>query len=82
MDVFHHNFREDDAYNRDCAAFKVNCTVLLIVLRDHFFTTEVDIITCSLKLVFFNPGRPFSCLSSWVVCHLFQRAHVSPDYAA
>ncbi|CAF99787.1 unnamed protein product, partial [Tetraodon nigroviridis] len=23
MDVFHHNFQEDDAYNRDCAAFKV-----------------------------------------------------------
>lgn len=56
MDVFHHNFREDDAYDRDCAAFKVNHTVSLPVLRDHFITTEVDIIACWLKLVFFNPG--------------------------
>lgn len=45
MDVFHHNFREDDAYNRDCTAFKVNCTNLLIVLMDYFFTTEADIVT-------------------------------------
>lgn len=42
MDVFHHNFHEDDAYNRDCTAFKVSYTILLIVLMDNFFTAKTD----------------------------------------
>lgn len=31
MDVLHHDFQEDDAYSRDCTAFKVTLNVVLFI---------------------------------------------------
>lgn len=37
MDVLHHDFLEDDAYNRDCTAFKVIDYEFISVYAFMFF---------------------------------------------
>lgn len=40
MDVLHHDFHEDDAYSRDCTAFKVSLGSFTLI--NGFFKGEIN----------------------------------------
>lgn len=52
MDVLHHDFHEDDAYSRDCTAFKVGWVDLYYTKLNGDFKGEINI--CSAFILHFH----------------------------